>query len=208
MSEICRVDVAEDGLGFEMDGLSVREIREEAKYGGVRAKFVARLGSAKIPMQIDFGVGDAVTPSAKEMKYPTLLDMDAPVVLAYPRETVVAEKLEAIVNLGMDNSRMKDYFDLWFIATEFQDDRATQASAVVRTFSRRQQSIPAQTPVGLTDAFATDAQKQAQWTAFRDRAIGGSVSLLEVVQAVRAFAGPIFDLAASANEESGDSRGS
>jgi predicted nucleotidyltransferase component of viral defense system len=205
--EICGVELEDDGLGFDLERFSVREIREEAEHGGVRAKFTARLGSAKIPMQIDFGGGDAVTPAARETKYPTILDMEAPLVLAYPRETVVAEKLEAIVNLGMDNSRMKDYFDLWFIATTYRDDPATQAHAVQRTFNRRHQALPMQTPVGLTDRFATDGQKLVQWNAFRDRAIGGSLSLLEVVTVARAFAVPLFEMAADATDEERESRG-
>jgi hypothetical protein len=162
----------------------------------MRAKFVARLGSARIPIQIDFGVGDAVTPEPIETEYPTLLDMPAPKVLAYPRETVVAEKLEAIVDLGMDNSRMKDYFDLWFIATTYTDDRATMVEAVRRTFERRQQPVPAGIPIGLTQDFARDPSKLRQWKAFQGRVGMPTLVLEELVSIVREFAMPVFVSAA------------
>jgi predicted nucleotidyltransferase component of viral defense system len=190
---ICAVKVEEDGLLFDLTDLAVREIREESRYGGVRARFIARLGAARIAVQIDFGVGDAVTPDPVEAEYPTLLDMEAPIVFAYPRETVIAEKLEAIVDLGMDNSRMKDYFDLWFMATTYcHDDKAVIKEAIRRTFERRRQVLPAELPVGLSDEFAENPSKQAQWKAFQGRATGEGLSLQEVMTAIRDFAWPIF----------------
>lgn len=192
LNAICSTPVEEDGLTFNLTELRLVDIREDNRYGGIRARFPARLGSAKITMQIDFGFGDAVTPPPIETDYPTLLDMAAPRILAYPRETVVAEKLEAIVDLGLDNSRMKDYFDLWFIVVTFQDDATSLTLAVKHTFARRRQPLPEATPVGLSDTFAQDELKRAQWSAFLDRAIGASLSLDEVVTTVRAFAMPLF----------------
>ncbi len=189
---ICNTVVAEDGLYFDLTGLSIKEIREEARYGGKRVRFVARLGSARIPIQIDIGTGDAVTPAPTDMAYPTLLGMAMPQVLAYPRETVVAEKLEAIIELGMDNSRMKDFFDLWFIFTTFKDDPDVLALAVKHTFARREQPIPLEVPVGLSDAFINDPRKQTQWKAFLERAVGGKLSLDTVVAIVRDAAMRIF----------------
>ena len=196
LSTICDEPVEEDGLIFNLAELVISDIREDDRYGGMRAKFSARLGSARIPLQVDFGLGDAVTPPPTECDYPTLLDMTSPSILAYPRETVVAEKLEAIVDLGMDNSRMKDYFDIWFIATTYTDDPETLALAVKHTFARRQQPLPKEIPVGLSDAFARDPAKRAQWQAFVDRAIGQPLVLEDVVSVLRAFAMPIL-LAAS-----------
>lgn len=192
--EICAINVEPDGLSFDTEKLTVMDIREDNRYGGVRAKFQAILGSAKIAIQIDFGVGDAVTPAPSEIEYPTLLDMTHPHVFAYPRETVVAEKLEAIIDLGMDNSRMKDYFDIWFIATTYNDDAQILALAIKRTFERRQQVLPIEIPIGLSDEFANDAGKQRQWQAFITRISGASLSLEEVVQTVRALAMPLFRL--------------
>jgi predicted nucleotidyltransferase component of viral defense system len=192
---ICSTSVPEDGLRFDTSSLSVQEIREETEYSGVRARFLAYLGSARINLQVDFGVGDAVTPAAQKTVYPTLLGMEPPVLLAYPRETVVAEKLEAIVSLGMDNSRMKDYFDLWTIATIYADAPEGLAEAVRNTFDRRQRPLPEGVPVGLSDEFAADAKKQGQWKAFLRRTVGGSLTLEEVVPTVREFAVPLFQRA-------------
>jgi len=192
---ICNTVVAEDGLYFDLTGLSIKEIREEARYGGKRVRFVARLGSARIPIQIDIGTGDAVTPAPTDIAYPTLLGMAMPQVLAYPRETVVAEKLEAIIELGMDNSRMKDFFDLWFIFTTFKDDPDVLALAVKHTFARREQPIPLEVPVGLSDAFINDPRKQTQWKAFLERAVGGKLSLDTVVAIIRDAAMRIFAVA-------------
>lgn len=198
IKEICETPVDGDGLSFDTGILTVEEIREETEYGGIRARFAAHLGSAKIPIQLDFGVGDAVTPDPQDTDYPTLLEMPKPSILAYPAETVVAEKLEAIVKLGFTNSRMKDYFDLWFFATSNNLDSETTAEAVRRTFERRAQDIPAATPPGLTDEFAHDKTKQAQWKAFQRRVTGAISSLPEVVTAIRAFALPLFEQARKA----------
>lgn len=191
LSAICNLEVDEDdGVTFDLTGLNVIEIREETRYGGIRAKFRARLNSAQIPIQIDFGVGDAVTPEPIETGYPTLLDMAKPIIMAYPRETVIAEKLEAIVELGMENSRMKDYFDLWFIATTFRDDSDQTALAIRRTFERRAQPLPRGIPVGLSEEFVRSATKQAQWKAFIGRTVETTLSLDEVVSCIRQFVMP------------------
>lgn len=191
--DICATDVDEDGLVFDLSNLDVAEIREDDHYGGMRARFTTFLGSAKISVQLDFGFGDAVTPAPHETDYPTLLDMKHPNVLAYPRETVVAEKLEAIVSLGMDNSRMKDFFDLWFIFTTYNDDEKLLAHAVEETFKRRRQEIPGDVPTGLTDAFAANPDKQKQWNSFIRRAIGGGPPLADVIQTVRTKAMRLFE---------------
>jgi len=190
--EICAIEVEEDGLIFDLTNLSVTDIREDDRYGGARASFLARIGSARIPIQIDFGFGDAVTPTARERDYPTLLGTASPKVLVYPMETVVAEKLEAIVDLQLQNSRMKDFFDLWFIATTFEHDERTLGLAVKRTFERRQQVIPFEIPVGLSDDFGRDPTKEKQWAAFHRRVFGAPPVLSEVIATIRAFALPIF----------------
>jgi hypothetical protein len=139
---------------------------------------------------MDSGFGDAVTPAPVEASYPTLLDMSAPWILAYPCETVVAEKLEAIVDLGMANSRMNDYFDVWYIATTFQGDPLALATAVRRPFARRRQPLPEAMPVGVGDEFAASPIKRLQWAAFIRQRIGDAPSLQSVVAAVREFAIP------------------
>jgi len=116
---VCGVDVEPDGLVFDVDSVAVVPIREEQRYQGQRITLTARLGKARIPVQVDVGFGDVVTPRAKKVSYPTLLDFPAPSIRAYPRETVVAEKFEAMVMLGIANSRMKDFYDLYVLARDF-----------------------------------------------------------------------------------------
>lgn len=169
--DLCRVPAEEDGLDFDAGTVAAREIREESEYGGIRVTLTASLAGARIPLQVDVGFGDAVTPPAKRVDYPALLDLPAPRVRAYPPETVVAEKLEALVRLGMDNSRMKDFYDLWVLSREFVMDQAVLAAAVRVTFVRRQTPLPQEVPVALTATFASDPAKQAQWAAFVRRSL-------------------------------------
>jgi hypothetical protein len=142
-----------DGVVFDGAHVTVEAIRAEDEYAGTRAKLPARCGTARLALQIDMGLGDSVWPPPERCSYPTLLDPPAPDVLAYPREAVVAEKLEALVVLGDRNSRFKDFFDLHYLATRFQFDLPTLAEAVRRTFERRNTPIPSDEPIGLTPAY-------------------------------------------------------
>ncbi|MEW7979691.1 MAG: nucleotidyl transferase AbiEii/AbiGii toxin family protein [Candidatus Sedimenticola endophacoides] len=164
--ELCNVTVEDDGLTLMTDSVQVEVIRDETEYGGIRVKLFGDLAGARIPIQADIGFGDAVTPEAKEIKYPTLLGNPAPYLRAYPRETVVAEKYQALVNLGIANSRMKDFYDLWVIARDFDFDGETLSAAIRNTFSRRQTPLPEHTPSGLSAEFHEDIQKNNQWNAF------------------------------------------
>lgn len=167
--DICTIDVADDGVVFKPETLRAEPTRAEDEYSGVRAAMIAEMAGARLPIQIDVGFGDAVTPAAREIDYPSLLDMPTPRLLAYPPETVVAEKFQALVALGMLNSRMKDFFDLWAIGETFSFDGSVLAEAVRATFARRDTALPRQTPIALTVAFAEDAAKQAQWRGFLRR---------------------------------------
>jgi hypothetical protein len=164
---ICAQPVPDDGVTFDIAKLEAAPIREEVEYGGVRVRTMATIAGARIPIQVDIGFGDAITPAPVEIDYPALLDAPAPHLRAYPIETVVAEKFEALVALGMANSRLKDFCDLWLIAQTFEFGQSTLAEAVRRTFERRGTVLPADIPVGLTDEFA--AARAAQWRAFRTR---------------------------------------
>src|SRR5208282_4310101 len=106
----------DDGIVFDLDGLVVEPIRQETEYGGLRVETTAHIAGARVKIQIDLGFGDAITPDASEIDYPALLDQPAPRIRAYPKETVVAEKLQAIVILGATNGRMKDFYDLWMMS--------------------------------------------------------------------------------------------
>jgi hypothetical protein len=128
-----------------------------------------RLGNARVALQIDVGFGDAITPGPQAAAFPTLLAMPAPQLRAYPKETVVAEKLQAMVQLGMANSRMKDFYDLRVLAREFSFAGLVLRDAIAATFARRATAVPMDVPVALTEAFARDDVKGKQWTAFVHR---------------------------------------
>jgi predicted nucleotidyltransferase component of viral defense system len=164
--DICQTEVAQDGLEFNPDGIQITEIREELEYPGQRIRLESRLGNARINIQIDIGFGDSVVPEPTEIEYPTLLDMPAPRIRAYPPETVVAEKLQSMVSLGMLNSRMKDFYDLRMMAKEFQFDGDTLTEAIKATFTRRGTPIPDESPVALTEEFSSNPDKRTQWRAF------------------------------------------
>ncbi len=169
IAAICRVSVPDDGLVFDVGSLKAEPIRGNQEYGGVRVKLSASLARTKIPVQIDIGFGDAVTPGIVDLDFPTLLDAPAPTVRAYPKETVLAEKLHAIVTLGAVNTRIKDYYDLLALARLFGFDGAVVRNAIVATFERRGTPLPPTIPVGLAGAFADDPQKIRLWDAFTKR---------------------------------------
>jgi len=186
----------DDGLVLVEESLGVTEIREDAKYDGLRVTLRARLGTANCMVQWDIGFGDAVTPGPHESELPTLLDdMPAPRLRVYPRETVFAEKVEALTVLGMINSRMKDYFDLLGLAREGRLEPEPLGQAIHATFARRGTPLPGHLPMGLSDAFALDRGKQAQWQAFLSRNRLTAPSLEVVVAEVAAFAMPALDAA-------------
>lgn len=189
---VCSADVEPDGLAFHADSIRVEPIRDQQEYGGIRVTLVAMLGTARIPLQIDIGVGDAVTPDPRVATFPTLLDLPAPRVRAYPAETVIAEKFQAMVALGIANTRMKDFYDVWLLSEKHQFDGVTLASAIAATFARRGTPLPADTPLALSEHFAHDQAKQAQWRAFieRGRLRDAPTDLGLVLQRIGAFVLP------------------
>ena len=183
--EICQIEV-DDGLAFDPASVKGTTIRKEAGYGGVRVDVLATLDGARIALQVDIGFGDAVTPAPESVNYPVLLEgLPAPQLRAYPKYTVVAEKFHAVCLLGMANTRMKDYFDLWVLLTEGALDPPELHRAVEATFQRRKLAVPSAVPSGLSDAFALDAAKQKQWVAFLKKNRLETVELTEVVALLR-----------------------
>jgi predicted nucleotidyltransferase component of viral defense system len=181
-------DVVDDGVQFDLATLAVDLIREDQEYGGVRVEIVARVTNARVRLQVDVGFGDAVTPEAMLVDIPPLLDFPAPQLRVYPRETVVAEKLEAMVKLGMANSRMKDFYDIAVLARSFSFDGELLTQAIRATFERRKTPLPTTTPVALTATFAEDSMKKTQWAGFvRKVGISGGESLADTIAVVRAF---------------------
>jgi predicted nucleotidyltransferase component of viral defense system len=186
--EIAATTVDDDGLVFDVDTLEVHAIREDNRYGGLRAVMQARLGEARIHIQIDVGFGDAITPPATDLEFPTLLtDMPSPNVLAYPTETIVAEKVEAMVDLGISNSRMKDFTDVAMAARRLKFSGDPLVAALRATFRRRGTALPEQI-VGLSERFVKDANALANWKAFATRNEPAHFqSLAQVVAELRLF---------------------
>jgi predicted nucleotidyltransferase component of viral defense system len=169
LREVADQEVEPDAVQFVYDSVRVEPIRAEDDYGGWRTTLLARVGAARLTVQVDVGIGDAVTPAPQWLEYPGLLDLPRPRLRAYPRESVIAEKLHAIVLFGTRNSRMKDYFDLYALAREGVVDAAILADAIAATFERRATAVPAEVPAGLLDSFASAPDAQAQWKAFLTR---------------------------------------
>lgn len=195
---VCQVDAPEDGLTFIADSVGVDVIREQQEYGGLRVTLMVMLGTVRIPMQIDVGVGDAVVPPPDTVDYPGLLDLPQARLRVYRPETSIAEKTEAMVRLGMANSRMKDLFDIRGLAMQRPFDGDPLRLAIAATFERRQTALPPELPITLTDEFAADPQKRRQWDAFIRRIRGSDhPDLPNVVDLLRQFLWPAITAAAT-----------
>jgi predicted nucleotidyltransferase component of viral defense system len=193
VQDICLTPVVADGMDYDPTSVTGEIIREGARYQGVRVRFIGALGKARASMQIDVGVADTITPPARRVIYPTLLDMPAPELQSYPPETVVAEKLEAMVVLGEINSRMKDFYDVWLIAQHFEFEASLLQQAIRATFRQRRTDLPAELPVALTDSFAV--QKQHLWRAFvthNELGIIAPPNFRTVVEELRTFVMPLL----------------
>lgn len=190
--DVCQQQVSPpDGIVFLADTVRGRAIREQTVYDGVRILVDYALSAARDRVQIDIGFGDVLTPGPAIVEVPTLLDLPAPRVQAYVLEAVVAEKLEAMVVLGIRNSRMKDYYDLWALARGFNVDGVSLCRAIRATFSRRRTNTPADPPVGLSNEFCEDRTKRAQWKAFLRRGrLPAETDLTIVVSELREFLMP------------------
>jgi len=189
-----------DGIEFNRDSIEVSRIKEDADYEGIRVQFRATLARARVPMQLDIGFGDVVTPGPTEVAYPTMLDFPAPVLRAYPKETVIAEKLEALTALGLLNSRMKDYYDLALLSRMYPFDGESLAQAIAATFRHRGTTIEAE-PIGLTRAYCDDPARVLQWRAFVRRSRFGESEgdLIRLVDEIRPFLLPVLSKIAADN---------
>ncbi len=195
IQEICRQEVEPDGMVFDPETVSGEIIKEQAEYQGIRMRLLAHLGRARVNMQIDMGFADVVSPKPELVDYPSLLQLPQPRLRGYSRESVVAEKTHAVVVLGMINSRMKDFYDLWLLAHKFDFAGATLAKAIASTFAQRDTPLPSELPDGLKDEFAQE--KQAQWQAFIQTAKMADAprELMEVLAVLREFLWPVLTAA-------------
>lgn len=187
--EVCAIE-ADDAVEFNIEGLTVDRVRDETRHGSLRIKTNAVIDGARVRIVIDVGFGDAVEPGLTETELPVLLDFPAPRLRAYARETVIAEKFEAMVDLGRANSRMNDFYDIWMFSRtyEFAGDRL--ARAIAATFARRGTAIPTEPPDCLTRAFAEDPLKIQQWSAFADAVNTKPGPLVQIVNDLAGFLMP------------------
>jgi predicted nucleotidyltransferase component of viral defense system len=166
IKDVCIQPVEPDGIEFLADSVIAEEIIEEAEYPGIRVHLWAQLGETnKIRLQLDMGFSDEIVPPATTISYPTALpEMPAPIIQGYPKEAVIAEKLHCLVDRGRINSRMKDFYDIWYIIMQCNIDGVILQEAIINTFTNRETSIPNDLPVGLSDDFAQE--KKEDWRAF------------------------------------------
>ncbi|MFZ5805931.1 MAG: nucleotidyl transferase AbiEii/AbiGii toxin family protein [Verrucomicrobiota bacterium] len=184
--------VESDGIVFDADSVKVSPIAEDADYSGMRVQFLARLGTARINMQIDIGFGDIVTPSAQNIEYPSLLDETTLHIRGYPRESVVAEKFEVMIKLGELNSRMKDFFDIWFLSRQFDFEGEILSKAIMKTFVNRKTELPSN-PVAFTENFARG--KMNLWKSFIRRSKLSRVpkDFNEIISELERFLMPLIE---------------
>lgn len=192
---ILATPVPSDAVTFDSDAIHLEPIRSADEYAGTRATLPARCGTARLMLQVDMGLGDSVWPLPQPCTYPTLLDFPAPHLLVYPREAVVAEKLEAMVVLGDRNSRIKDFFDVHYLASHFEFNRMTLTEAVRRTFARRNTAMTPEQPIALTREYWDNPSRPAQVRAFvrRSRMAVPAGFEDECAQMLAAFLAPVLE---------------
>jgi len=192
--DICAVPDSDSGLEFDPESVKGEDIKDMDLYNGIRIKMKAMLGNSPLVLQVDIGFGDAVVIELVEEEYPTLLDLPAPKVKAYQKQTVIAEKVEAMVDLGFDNSRMKDFFDINHLVEAYDLNTVEVTESIRSTFERRGTEIPSEVPVALTDQFYDDEGKVKQWAAFvKKKAPQDAPDLRTVMVNIKDYVMPIFE---------------
>ena len=196
LEAICDIPCPQDGVVFDPATMRIDDIRDEQQYGGRRVRIQGNLGQARLHLQVDIGFGDVITPERQEHDYPTLLDLPVPRLWTYPRETLVAEKFEAMVRRGMTNSRVKDLWDIACLARRFAFDGETLRTAIAETFRRRGTSFRSERPVALLPAYYGDTARAQHWRVL-ERQIGtdtaGPARLVDAGDELQRFLGPVCD---------------
>lgn len=189
MREVCNMKVPADGLVFDAQSVKGQRIKEDAEYEGVRVKFLGFLEKSEIPMQIDIGFGDVITPKPSQVDYPTILDFPAPHLQGYTFESVIAEKFEAMIKLGLLNSRMKDFYDIWLMTKQVNFEGKNLAAAIAATFRHRKTQLPDRAPFFAEEIYDEKSDRAVMWKAFlRKRQIKTAPdSLADVAQVIENF---------------------
>jgi len=193
--EVCSsANSDDDGMRFDETSLEVGPIRDDTEYGGTRIVLTAYLGRARVPLQFDIGIGDAITPAPETVKYPVLLNGEAPQIKIYPMVTSIAEKTETMVSRGTLNSRMKDFYDIWLLSELFDHEYKTLRKAILNTFERRNVPLPTTIPESFTEEFYQSKVKQTQWNAFcrKNKLQKSPESFESAVLRIRDFLQPVF----------------
>jgi predicted nucleotidyltransferase component of viral defense system len=190
--DICRQEFDPDGMRYDPDTVRGEVIQSQAEYEGVRLRFTGYLGTARTYMQIDVGFSKTIVPPAIAVDYPTLLNMPVPRLRAYAYETLIAEKLQAMIFLGSINTRMKDFFDIWLLTQEATISGLNLQRAVRATFRSRNTPIPIDTPLALSNQFAEE--RHQLWGTFIKRIdMDDKPDFVQVVVELRGFILPVLE---------------
>jgi predicted nucleotidyltransferase component of viral defense system len=194
IKDACQMDVEADGISFNAETVEAFRITEDAEYEGVRVRIHGNLGNARVSIQIDIGFGDVIVPNPRTVSYPAILDFPAPELKGYTMESTIAEKFQAMVKLGVLNSRMKDFYDIWILSRTFDFKGEILAEAVEKTFANRK------TPINLNAAifdpsFGKDGNKNVQWQGFirKTKLNNAPESFEEVMAVVKLFLEPLAE---------------
>ena len=191
MKDASNIDVEDDGMSFNPHSITAQRITEDADYEGVRVRLQGALGTARISLQIDIGFGDVIVPEPGKVTYPVILDFPAPELNGYTMETAIAEKFQAMVRLGIANSRMKDFYDIWFLSRMFEFKGKLLAEAITKTFENRNTPVTIHSAV-FDPSFPKERVKKSQWQGFIKKAnlIGLPEDFEEILAAIRGFLEP------------------
>jgi predicted nucleotidyltransferase component of viral defense system len=190
--DVCRRRVAADGVSFDAETVTAARITEGAEYEGVRVRVHGSLGSARVSLQIDIGFGDVIVPGPRKIVYPVLLNFPAPELNGYTMESTIAEKFQAMVRLGVLNSRMKDFYDVWMLSHSYDFRGDVLAKAIEKTFDNRNTPIT-NAPTVFDPSFVQDADTRTQWQAFiRKAKLADAPGAFEdVVTTIKMFLHPL-----------------
>ncbi len=191
--QICDTEIEDYGLIFNKESVTITQIREESVYDGVRIVVRVTLGPMPIRLQVDVGFGDQIVPPPQSAEFPALLAEHGPVIRSYSPETVIAEKFNAMIVLGIANSRMKDYFDIWMLSRNFTIEADILREAIRQTFSKRHTELPQNEPIALSEDFFSNESKKSQWKGFirKQRRLDSAPSLTEIIEVLKTFLLPI-----------------